>query len=64
MQYGTACIGLISALALYRFFVRGSTIHNIPGPPSPSWVFGHMVQLLLAPTCGEFEFKWLGTCIG
>ncbi|KAJ7442348.1 cytochrome P450 [Mycena galericulata] len=29
------------------------------GPPSPSWVFGDMLQLLLAPQYGDYEFKWL-----
>ncbi|KAJ6562191.1 cytochrome P450 [Mycena capillaripes] len=59
VQQGIAWIGLISTLAVFWFLRHGSTIHNIPGPPSPSWLFGHMFQLLLAPTYGDYEFNWL-----
>ncbi|KAJ7713278.1 hypothetical protein B0H16DRAFT_1899561 [Mycena metata] len=31
---------------------------NITGPPSPSWLFGHMRELLLSPTYGGYEFFW------
>jgi hypothetical protein len=54
---------------------REDIIRTIRGPPSPSWIFvrilvvlsislvnhdsGHMLQLLLSPTCGDYEFDWL-----
>ncbi|KAJ7445501.1 cytochrome P450 [Mycena galericulata] len=58
MSYTTAA-ALSIVLALY-FLTRGNRgIRTIVGPPSPSWVFGHMLQLLLAPQYGDYEFKWL-----
>ncbi|KAJ6529787.1 cytochrome P450 [Mycena capillaripes] len=36
VQQGIALVSLISALAVFGFLRHGSTIHNIPGPPSPS----------------------------
>ncbi|KAJ7445502.1 cytochrome P450 [Mycena galericulata] len=59
MIYTTAATALFVVLALY-FLTRGNRgIRTIMGPPSPSWVFGHMLQLLLAPQYGDYEFKWL-----
>ncbi|KAJ7116392.1 cytochrome P450 [Mycena epipterygia] len=52
---------LISILAVYVVFSqtrRRSTIGNLPGPPSPSWLFGHTLQLLLPRTYGDYEFEW------
>ncbi|KAF8214803.1 cytochrome P450 [Mycena galopus ATCC 62051] len=52
---------LISILVLYVVFSqtrRRSPISNLPGPPSPSWLFGHMLQLLLPRTYGDYEFEW------
>ncbi|KAJ6494545.1 cytochrome P450 [Mycena sanguinolenta] len=58
MDYGTTLQGIAFIVAAYLVFRRRSTIHNIPGPPSPSWTFGHMLQLLLPPQYGDLEFKW------
>ncbi|KAF7374087.1 Cytochrome P450 [Mycena sanguinolenta] len=60
MDYGTTLQGVafIFAIAIYLVFRGRSTIHYIPGPPSPSWTFGHMLQLLLPPQYGDLEFKW------
>ncbi|KAJ7930607.1 cytochrome P450 [Mycena leptocephala] len=61
MDYGTMLAGLILLsllLALYLILGRRNPIHDIPGPPSPSWIFGHMLQLLLPPIYGDFEFFW------
>ncbi|KAJ6527707.1 cytochrome P450 [Mycena capillaripes] len=57
MHYATALAALV--LAVYSVFRRRSAIRDIPGPPSPSWIFGHMRQLLLAPRYGAQEFLWL-----
>ncbi|KAJ7839939.1 hypothetical protein B0H14DRAFT_3458392 [Mycena olivaceomarginata] len=49
----------IVLLVLHSIFRRSSAIRDIPGPPSPSWIFGHLRQLLLSPVYGEHEFTWL-----
>ncbi|KAJ6527421.1 cytochrome P450 [Mycena capillaripes] len=46
-------------VASYLVLHRKSGIENIPGPPSPSWIFGNMLQLLLPPSYGDYEFTWL-----
>ncbi|KAJ7018930.1 cytochrome P450 [Mycena alexandri] len=43
---------------MYVVFRRPGTIRNIPGPPSPSWIFGHTLQLILPTRYGEHEFGW------
>ncbi|KAF8183072.1 cytochrome P450 [Mycena galopus ATCC 62051] len=48
-----------AVLALYSSFRRRSAIGDISGPPSPSWIFGHMRQLILSSPYGAHEFKWL-----
>ncbi|KAJ7442359.1 cytochrome P450 [Mycena galericulata] len=59
MVYTTAATALFVVLALYFLSRRNRGIRAIVGPPSPSWLFGHMLQLLLAPQYGDYEFKWL-----
>ncbi|KAJ7479487.1 hypothetical protein FB451DRAFT_1239087 [Mycena latifolia] len=58
LNYTTALAAFISVLALYLVLRQRSTIRNIVGPPSPSWLFGHMVQLILSPRYGDNEFNW------
>ncbi|KAJ6538080.1 cytochrome P450 [Mycena capillaripes] len=58
MDYGIPLQGIAFIVAMYLVFHRRSTIHNIPGPPSPSWIFGHMLQLLLPAEYGDHEFNW------
>ncbi|KAF7356160.1 Cytochrome P450 [Mycena venus] len=58
IQYGTAAAGVISILTLYLALRRRNTVRNIPGPTSPSWLFGNMLQLYLSPTYGDYEFDW------
>ncbi|KAJ7826948.1 cytochrome P450 [Mycena leptocephala] len=68
MDYRTILQGIAFIAAIYLVFRRRSTIHNIPGPLSPSWIFGrivvlmpasrHMLQLLLPAEYGEHEFNW------
>jgi hypothetical protein len=49
MDYGTILQGIASFIvAIYLVFRRRSTIHNIPGPLSPSWIFGWIVVLMPA----------------
>ncbi|KAF8172542.1 cytochrome P450 [Mycena galopus ATCC 62051] len=46
--------------ALYLVFLgRRSAMRDLAGPPSPSWVFGHLRQLLLSAPYGVHEFNWL-----
>ncbi|KAF7344262.1 Cytochrome P450 [Mycena venus] len=61
MDNALLCIAALAAavLALYSIFRRNSTIRDISGPPSPSWIFGHMRQLILSSPYGAHEFKWL-----
>ncbi|KAF7356355.1 Cytochrome P450 [Mycena venus] len=59
MSSATILITVIVAVALYRVLHRKSGIENIPGPPSPSWIFGNTLQLLLPANYGDYEFTWL-----
>ncbi|KAJ7107696.1 cytochrome P450 [Mycena epipterygia] len=58
ISYSATSGAIIVALILYSVLRRHSAVHNIVGPPSPSWILGNMLQLLLAPVYGEYEFKW------
>ncbi|KAJ7926961.1 cytochrome P450 [Mycena leptocephala] len=58
MNYGIASAALVVLLALYIALRRRSTIRNIRGPTSPSWIFGNMRQLMLSRTYGDHEFAW------
>ncbi|KAJ6557025.1 cytochrome P450 [Mycena vulgaris] len=58
MSSATVLIAAIVTVALYRVLHRKSGFKNIPGPPSPSWIFGNMLQLLLPPSYGDYEFTW------
>ncbi|KAJ7232293.1 cytochrome P450 [Mycena rebaudengoi] len=57
MHYATALAAIV--LAVFSVFRRRSAIRDIPGPPSSSWIFGHMRELLLPPWYGTQEFQWL-----
>ncbi|KAJ7362513.1 cytochrome P450 [Mycena albidolilacea] len=56
--YAITFATLISATVRLLFRHR-STIRQILGPPSPSWIFGHMLQLRLSREYGDHEFQWL-----
>ncbi|KAJ7920916.1 cytochrome P450 [Mycena leptocephala] len=58
MNYGIASAALAAFVSLSIVLHRRSTIRNIPGPPSPSWIFGNMLQLILSRTYGDHEFAW------
>ncbi|KAJ7091708.1 cytochrome P450 [Mycena crocata] len=59
INYSTVFATFVVMLTLY-LVLRGRKIgiRNIPGPPSPSWIFGHMLQLFLPPRYGDHEFDW------
>ncbi|KAF7336314.1 Cytochrome P450 [Mycena venus] len=50
---------LVAGLAIYFAMHWRNNLRNIPGPPSSSWTFGNMLQLLLPPQYGDHEFTWL-----
>ncbi|KAJ7113165.1 cytochrome P450 [Mycena epipterygia] len=59
ISYSVTCTAIIVALVLYSVLLRRhGAVRNIVGPPSPSWIFGNMLQLFLPPAYGEYEFKW------
>ncbi|KAJ7255092.1 cytochrome P450 [Mycena haematopus] len=58
MGYKSIFAGVNALLALYLFLRRRSIIRNIPGPPSPSWIYGHTLQLVFSPEYGDHEFFW------
>ncbi|KAJ7090700.1 cytochrome P450 [Mycena epipterygia] len=58
INYSATSAAVAIAFLLYSVLRRRSAVRNILGPPSPSWIFGNMLQLLLAPVYGENEFKW------
>ncbi|KAJ7764245.1 cytochrome P450 [Mycena metata] len=49
---------LLPVFLVYVVFRRPRTIQKIQGPPSPSWIFGNTLQLLLSAQYGEHEFAW------
>ncbi|KAJ7790713.1 cytochrome P450 [Mycena olivaceomarginata] len=57
-QFSIAIAGLIVLLLTHRVLRRSSTLRHVSGPPSPSWVFGNMRQLMLPHTYGDYEFEW------
>ncbi|KAF8187881.1 cytochrome P450 [Mycena galopus ATCC 62051] len=59
MSYTAVLTAAVLVLALYFVFRPQGTIRRIAGPPSPSWIFGHMRQLILCPRYGDNEFKWV-----
>ncbi|KAJ7124219.1 cytochrome P450 [Mycena epipterygia] len=58
INYNATCATIVVTLVLYSVLRQRSAVRNIVGPPSPSWIFGNMLQLLLTPVYGEHEFKW------
>ncbi|KAJ7160460.1 cytochrome P450 [Mycena filopes] len=53
-----AVASFLPLLVIYVVFRRRSTVDKIPGPPSPSWIFGHTLQLTMAKEYGDHEFEW------
>ncbi|KAJ7290105.1 cytochrome P450 [Mycena rebaudengoi] len=51
--------GLILPLGFILLASRSRTsLKEIQGPPSSSWIYGHLRELLLSSEYGEHEFKW------
>ncbi|KAJ7926314.1 cytochrome P450 [Mycena leptocephala] len=59
--YGGAFVSMIVIATLYYVFRPRSTVSSIVGPPRPSWIFGHMLQLMLPLQYGDHEFQWQKT---
>ncbi|KAF8175963.1 cytochrome P450 [Mycena galopus ATCC 62051] len=58
LRYAFTFAALISVFAAQLMLRRRNTLRRIVGPPSPSWIFGHMQQLLLTGRYGDHEFQW------
>ncbi|KAJ7059759.1 cytochrome P450 [Mycena amicta] len=57
-------LSAICVLVLSSFYFlksRTNVISTVRGPPTPSWIFGHSLQLLLSPPHGQHEFEWQKT---
>ncbi|KAJ6523752.1 hypothetical protein B0H19DRAFT_1276840 [Mycena capillaripes] len=52
-----ACSIILLNLILRRLF-NSDIVATVPGPPSPSWIYGNMIQLVLADNYGDHEFGW------
>ncbi|KAJ7189415.1 cytochrome P450 [Mycena pura] len=62
MNYVLAFTSLAVAVTVYiaaSVFTRKASFRAVPGPPSPSWIFGNMVQLWTSSPYGKYEFAWL-----
>ncbi|KAK6974521.1 cytochrome P450 [Favolaschia claudopus] len=51
-------LALIFAGLVWRINKRRSTVRDIVGPPSSSWILGNMEQFVLPPRFGEYESAW------
>ncbi|KAK0480744.1 cytochrome P450 [Armillaria novae-zelandiae] len=54
---------LFVAVVILTFMVMKPrrSLRHIPGPPSSSWLFGNMIELLLPHQYGDNEFSWQDT---
>ncbi|KAJ7051726.1 cytochrome P450 [Mycena amicta] len=54
-----ACFVASRLVAIIRQeYRRRETISKIPGPPSPSWIFGNLLQTEIPKEFGAFETVW------
>ncbi|KAK7045253.1 cytochrome P450 [Favolaschia claudopus] len=58
-HYSLVTTSAVLGYITYLLFRRSRNLRDIPGPPSPSWLFGNTLQILTTPIYGEYEFKWL-----
>ncbi|KAJ7314834.1 cytochrome P450 [Mycena albidolilacea] len=58
MNHGIAWGAVVALLVGYCVVRQRSSISHIRGPPSPSWIFGNMLQFRLPSSYGDCEFKW------
>ncbi|KAK7026021.1 hypothetical protein VNI00_015738 [Paramarasmius palmivorus] len=52
----TSYLAYIVTFVLYRTWYP--SLRNIPGPESPSWLYGNIPQLVFAKCYGDHEFQW------
>ncbi|KAJ6492127.1 cytochrome P450 [Mycena sanguinolenta] len=59
MEY-TLIFAVLSAVFILWSALTGrkSTLRTIPGPISPSWLYGNLLEFMLPPTYGQNEFAW------
>ncbi|KAJ7697842.1 cytochrome P450 [Mycena rosella] len=58
MDYTLTFTALLGVFVLFTALRRKSSLRTIPGPISPSWIFGHILELMDSPTYGENEYAW------
>ncbi|KAJ6489597.1 cytochrome P450 [Mycena vitilis] len=56
-------VGVAAVLVFAASISRSSSslVGKLPGPPAPSWIYGHMLQLVFPSVYGEFEYGWQKT---
>ncbi|KAF8186856.1 cytochrome P450 [Mycena galopus ATCC 62051] len=52
------CLATLIICTVHYLRSSRSLVRLIPGPKSPSWIYGNMPQLLLSREYGENEFQW------
>ncbi|KAF7354135.1 Cytochrome P450 [Mycena venus] len=57
-HYAIPLAPIIFFIVIRLVFRRQNTLRHVAGPPSPSWIFGHILQLILPPQYGDYEFRW------
>ncbi|KAF7289934.1 Cytochrome P450 [Mycena indigotica] len=55
-----AALGAVIVAVVLSTQIRraGDLIKDIPGPPSPSWLFGNLLEIILEVPYGILEFQW------
>ncbi|KAF7302467.1 PAH-inducible cytochrome P450 monooxygenase [Mycena chlorophos] len=53
--------GSLALVAFKLLTTPKSFVSRVPGPKSPSWLWGNMLQLVFPRVYGEFEYEWLKT---
>ncbi|CAK5283301.1 unnamed protein product [Mycena citricolor] len=52
-------IAVLPVAVYYVLRRKHDSVPDFPGPESPSWLYGNLAELLLAPVYGQYEFTWL-----
>ncbi|KAK7002334.1 cytochrome P450 [Favolaschia claudopus] len=58
MTFIVVVLALVLAGFIWHIGKRRSTVRDIEGPSSSSWIFGNMEQFVLPPQFGEYESAW------
>ncbi|KAJ7435478.1 cytochrome P450 [Mycena galericulata] len=58
LHYAIPLAAIVLFIVFHLVFRRQNTLRHIAGPPSPSWLFGHILQLIIPPQYGDYEFRW------